>query len=161
MNHIKQEKNALLHLIDEVRKKRGLKVTELDKLAGIPSGKSSQLISGKKRKGLNVKTPLESFSIENMYKVLVALDLLKTGKESASKHTFSSKVVEYFDIAKHIEWINKAVDAEDYDRAIEKMESCVNDAKYILKEKLEKAKKENSKEGDMSSAVPFKSKKIK
>ena len=104
MNQKSQNKNTLLNLIDKARREKGLGVTALDKLAGIPNGKSSQLISGKKRKGSDIKTPVESFSVTNMYKVLVALDLLKTDTEKSDvkEPFFSNKAIKKYEYLKNV-----------------------------------------------------------
>jgi len=148
--------------LKRLRKAKGFKTEKaLADKAGVSQSIISGLESGKKR-----------FTQLTLDKVLHVLDAdygdifcfsnsTPVRKEPASKYAFSSKVIEFFDIAKHIEWINKAVDADDYDRAIERMELCVNDAKYILEEKKQVDREKNSKQSDLHPAIPFKSKKVK
>ena len=76
MNQKKQEKTILVKIIEFAMDIKGWGVTDLDRKANLPKGKGSKLISGHKGK------PAIQFGLNNLYKILTTLDLLKRYDEA-------------------------------------------------------------------------------
>ena len=111
MGKISQDKNALVKLIKTEMKKLGWERKDLMKASGVSQSTISRYFTGR------------GISVENVYNILIALNLLKDGSEPVSK-----KDDIYYE--KYMEYKEKWLDARE---EVQKLEDEIKDIKKHLR----------------------------
>jgi len=109
-----QSKSEIVQVIEQEMKKRNWRQIDLATASGLPQSKISLLIKGRRGR------PLEAFSLDALYKILVVLDLIRVNEQEKPSNIKASEpiepqrdpIMEALDLAKSMANENPTIAAE-------------------------------------------------